>query len=392
MFETGLAVGRSLGRKEIKVVGIDFKKDIGFYSKYIHGQLCPHPIEEESKFMNFLISHAYSQEYKPVLFVTSDDFLAALARNRTAIEEAFLTNLPANNIISSVTDKYLQYELAKRAGIPCPVTYSLKNGREIDQLKARLPYPVFVKAQDVNEWRRYISSSTKGYVVHDEKELTLKFKPIIENGLRVIVQEIVSGPDTNHYKICCCISREGEFLLVFTLQKLRQQPVRFGVGSAVMSVYYPELVEIGIKFLTSIGYRGVGSAEFKIDEKDGKLKLIELNPRYWQQNSLSERCGMNFPYVDYLEATDQKPKQMLRFRKRLKWVNIFMDFQSFLSYWSLKQLTLGSWISSLKGVKTFSDFAVDDIAPALYVTRSLKKIHHIRRYCHKTMFGHWNAR
>ena len=43
MFETGLAVGRSLGRAGIKVLGLDSVRKIGFYSKYIEARICPDP-------------------------------------------------------------------------------------------------------------------------------------------------------------------------------------------------------------------------------------------------------------------------------------------------------------------------------------------------------------
>jgi predicted ATP-grasp superfamily ATP-dependent carboligase len=46
MFETGLGVARSLGEKGILVHGFDFKKDIGFYSRYVEAQLCPYPLEK----------------------------------------------------------------------------------------------------------------------------------------------------------------------------------------------------------------------------------------------------------------------------------------------------------------------------------------------------------
>ena len=66
MFETGLAVGRSLGRKGVKVIGLDFKKDIGFYSRYILGQLCPHPIEKEQEFIDFLDSEVVQNQLEKV--------------------------------------------------------------------------------------------------------------------------------------------------------------------------------------------------------------------------------------------------------------------------------------------------------------------------------------
>ena len=203
---------------------------------------------------------------------------------------------------------------------------------------------------------------------------------IFAKGTKAIAQEIVQGPDTNHFKYCCYISKTGKLLLAFTLQKIRQQPVRFGVGAVVQSIYYPELVRLGKKFFSTIGYRGVGSAEFKLDQKDGELKLIELNPRYWQQNILSDKCGMNFPFIDYLEATDQKPEPVFDFLKDIKWVNIYSDFDSFLSYKRQKELTLSAWLNSLRGAKVFSDFALDDILPSFYEIRFGKKLLKIPKY------------
>ena len=385
MFETGLGVGRSLGRKGIKVIGIDFKKDIGFYSRFMTVRICPHPLEEEENFTEFLLALGKTQKEKPVLFITSDDFLFSVTKNRERLKEYFLMNFPDKRIVESVIDKYQQYLLAKKIGIPLPKTFFPKNLTELDQIKRGLSYPVFVKAQEVNLWRKNISSSIKGFFINREHDLINIFKVIFKKYSKAIVQEIVQGPDTNHFKICCYLSKKGAVLLAFTLQKIRQQPIRFGVGAVVQSIHYPKLLEIGEKLFTAINYRGVGSAEFKLDEKDGKLKLIELNPRYWQQNILAEKCGMNFPFVDYLETTGQMPSPISDFRKGIKWINIYMDFDSFLSYRREKKLALSGWLASLRGTKVFSDLAFDDILPAFYEIRFGKKLLRIPEYLFKRM-------
>jgi len=75
MFETGLGVGRALGRAEIPVLGLDYSKKIGFYSRYIKSAICPHPLEHEEAFVVFLLEIAAKQKYKPVLFITADEFI-----------------------------------------------------------------------------------------------------------------------------------------------------------------------------------------------------------------------------------------------------------------------------------------------------------------------------
>ena len=118
--------------------------------------------------------------------------------------------------------------------------------------------------------------------------------------------------------------------------------------------------------MKSINYRGVGSAEFKLDSRDYKLKLIELNPRYWQQNALAEKCGMNFPLVNYLDLTGCEPKPMFDYIQGIKWINIHRDFDSFRDYKKRGELSLLKWLKSLNGPKMFSDFALDDIYLSFY--------------------------
>jgi len=380
MFETGLGVGRSLGRSGIEVIGMDFKKDVGFHSRYINARICPHPIDRENEFVDFLLEFGKKQIERPVIFVTSDDFLVSVSSNRDCLKRYFLMNFPDEKVIKAIIDKFQQYELVRSVGIPAPKTFLPKSLKDISRIRRKLNYPVFVKACEVNSWRRSIGASIKGFVVNSDHEFEDAFQTIFERRSRAIVQEIVQGPDTNHFKACCYISQKGEFLLAFTLQKIRQQPIRFGVGAIVRSIHYPKLLEIGKRLFTALGYRGIGSAEFKLDEKDGELKLIELNPRYWQQNILADRCGMNFPLTDYLETTGQKPMVISDFREGIKWVNVYMDFNSYLSYRMRKKITLSEWLSSLRGTKVFSDFASDDIQPALYEIGFGKKLFRIPHF------------
>ena len=366
MFETGLAVGRSLGREGIKVLGLDSVRKVGFHSKYIDATICPDPLECEEEFIALLVRIAAGEKKRPVLFITSDEFLLPVSRNRKELERYYLMNLPDPQIIECIADKYKQYTLALDAGIPVPQTFVAAHMDQLLQAKNRIPFPAFVKGAEVNLWRKKMGDALKGFIVHNQEDLINIFRVIFERGATGLVQEIIQGPDTNHYKASCYVSRNGEVLLAFGLQKIRQQPAGFGFGCLVQSVEYPEMLALGMSFFTKIGYRGTGSAEFKLDLRDGKLKLIELNPRYWQQNALAEKCGMNFPLTDYLEQTGCNPKAVFDYRYGIKWVNIYSDIESFREYRQRGQLSGMQWLQSLKGEKVYSDLDRGDILPGLH--------------------------
>ena len=365
MFETGLGVARSLGRAGIRVLGLDRREDVGFQSKYVDASLCPDPTEDVDAFVEHLVQVSGVEEHRPVLFVTSDDFLMAVSRNRERLEKLFLLNLPDADTLESIADKYRQYELARGAGIPVPATFLLNKPAEVAELKQQIPFPVFVKAREVTSWRKAVGGNVKGFIARTPEELEAHLGRLCTTGVVGLVQELIPGPDTNHYKACCYVSKHGEVVRAFALQKLRQQPPGFGFGSLVQSVYDPAVLSLGKRFLESIGYRGVGSAEFKRDERDGELKLIELNPRYWQQNALAERCNVNFPLAQYLDLTGEVPAQTAAYEQNVKWVNLIADMESFRVYRKRGELNFGAWVRSLAGPKVYSNFAADDPIPGL---------------------------
>jgi len=363
--ETALGVGRSLGRYGITVYGISYHKEIGYYSKFIHGILLPHPILQEADFIESLRELCQQIPIKPVLFITSDEYLTFYSKNNSFIAHYFQTNLPDAKLVETISDKYSQYELAIKSGIDVPNTLLVNNTSDINYIKDKMVYPVFVKAQDVNAWRKVFTGKNKGFVINDEKELTEISTRLVEKEIRLIVQELIRSPDDHNYKLCVYISAKGEYKLAFTLRKIHQYPIHYGIGSSIESYNYNQLKDIGQQLFSSIAYRGVGSAEFKYDEKDDKLKLIELNPRYWQQNSLASFCGMDFPLMDYQEATGQSPDGIDSFRENVKWVNLSLDIDSYFHYRKEGTMTLGRWLRDLKGEKIISNLSWDDTKPFL---------------------------
>jgi len=365
LFETGLGVIRSLGRAGINVIGIDYKRDVAWYSRFVKPFECPHPLTKERDFIDWIKEKFFDSRYKRPIFLTSDPFILVFAKYSDLMSKYFLLNIPDNETLIRISNKYQQFLLAQKAEINVPKTWLIRNKKDFDGIADEIDYPVFLKGCDVNSWRKSISSTIKGYKLNNDTDLKEVVLPIIEKEVPIILQEIIKGPDSNHFKYCCYISKSGKTLAEFTLQKIRQNPIRFGIGSVVKSVFYPDLIDRGRKLMKAINYSGVGSVEFKLDEIDGKLKLIEINPRYWQQNLLTYYCGLNFAYINYLDLVERDVDVKRSYRCDVLWVNMFSDFSSFLSYYRLKELSLLKWLKTLKGPKVYSTFDILDPLPIL---------------------------
>ena len=367
LFETGLGIARSLGQQGVKVIGVDFKKDIAWYSRYVKPLICPHPINEKKSFLGWIERNFRGSGKKVPAFLSSDDFLTSFSINRSILLEFFLFNLVDSHLLDKISNKYSQYLLAREAGIQLPKTRFLENKEDLNSMDlGDFQFPAIIKGLDVNSWREKISGVIKGYPADSPDDFYRKARDILDQNVPIIIQEIILGPDKNHCKYNAYIGLDGQIKAEFTLRKIRQNPIRFGVGAVVESVYNTELVAEGRKLFRGINFTGIGSAEFKWDEKDGKLKLIEINPRYWQQNYLCTASGVNFPYINYCDLNGTPVANNPNFKSGIKWVNRYMDFDSFLKYRKEGVLTFSEWRKSLKGKKVYSDYTWDDPIPALY--------------------------
>ena len=366
LFETGLGVIQSLGRKNIMVYGIDYLKDIGYYSRYSMSSICPHPNKKRGEFKSWIENKFSIFSCKPIVFIASDDFLRAFSEERDFLNSFFEINLADQELIVKIEDKFKQYELAQSVKINAPITWVINNDGDETKLNNNDMWPIFVKGRDVTAWRKVYGGNLKGFVIRNYDEYIEKLKKAIDKSLSVIAQELITGNDNDHFKYCAYYDSHGEMKAEMCLQKIRQYPAHFGVGSCVVSVSNNELKEIGKSFLDRISFKGVGSVEFKRDRKDGKLKLIELNARYWQQNLLTEICGTSFAYINYCDLAKINLASQFKYRSNVKWINIFMDFSSFLFYYKEKKLKIYCWLKSISGKKVFSNFSLDDPFPFLH--------------------------
>ena len=51
-----------------------------------------------------------------------------------------------------------------------------------------------------------------------------------------------------------------------------------------------EVVDAGLRLLAALDYAG-SQVEFKRDPRDGRYKLMEINPRLYQWHGLAAACG-----------------------------------------------------------------------------------------------------
>jgi len=359
----GLGVARSVGREGILVVGVDHRSDaVGLRSRFCRPIVVPHPSDEPDRLLGALVDAARTLGHKPILFPTSDAFVLFISRYRAQLAEFFLFAIPPEKVVEALVNKRLQYEEAVRLDVPIAKTFYPRSLAEVEQISGQLEYPAFIKPYYSHLWQQHFGN--KGFLVKNAAELNSRFVDVLDLGLDAMVQSVILGPNTNHFKVCTYVGSDGEVMALFTTQKIRQYPTDFGVGTLMKSVRNPEVAELGLKFFRGIGYRGIGSIEFKRDERDGRYKMIELNPRLWQQNIQATYAGINFPLIQYLDLTGTLDSTQTTFKEGVRWFDAIQDFQAFWSYRKRGQIAIAEWFRSWWGSDCYAYFAWDDPIPA----------------------------
>jgi len=377
----GLGVTRSLGEAGIRVTSVDVSRWAPeFFSRYCEPLVCPSPVTEPAKALELLLAEGEKLERPAVLLPSSDAFALLLSRSRAELGRRFLFALPPPSVLEALVVKRLQYELAERAGIPCPRTFHLESGADIARIQREIDYPAFLKPCVSHLWAPVFG--VKGFRIDGPADLERRLAQIAPTGLEVIVQSIVPGPNTNHLIVRAYIDDSNRALALYVERKIRQYPTDFGDATMVDSVCAPDAVELGAALLTRLQYRGIGAIEFKRDARTGELKLIEVNPRAGQKNILATRCGINFPLLAYLDLTGQKPAPQTEYRVGVRYlVAVGKDFRAFLDYSRRGELSFLGWARSVLTARVFPYLDWRDPLPfVLAVIRGFwRRLLHVRR-------------
>ncbi|HEX9206425.1 MAG TPA: ATP-grasp domain-containing protein [Candidatus Deferrimicrobiaceae bacterium] len=292
-----VAAVRSFGRRGLFVgVGERTRFAPAMFSRYCSRRfLHPSPVIRSDDFLPALESELSANRYD-VMLATEFSTQNMIARHRKRFEP--LTRFPyASETLSlRVQDKREIASLAQAHGIEIPKTYSPGNLGEANLLAGRLPYPVLVKPR--------FSSGGRGIVrVAGRDEFGRAYLQVHTRYPEPIIQECLP-PGGDALCVAVLMNYRSEPRASFVYRRLREYPVTGGPSTLRESIRDDALRRKAEELLSSVGWIGVALAEFKVDPRDGRPKLLEVNPRFWGSLNHAIVCGVDFPWLLYRMAMD----------------------------------------------------------------------------------------
>ncbi len=370
MSYSGLGLARALGRHGVPVIGFSPIGDIvGMNSRFLTPVICPNVSEQEEEFLDFLICLGNRLERKSVFFPTGDNTVLFLAKHAENLRDLYEFVVPDARLVRQVVGKESIFDLCIHHDIPTPRTEYPKSKEEMAEAMENIGFPCIIKpVLSPLWWTDEISA-----IVNHGKVVRLES---LEHGLKVydelaplnsefIVQEIIPGDDRNLFYFVFYADRQGKALVRFAGQKHRVTPTHFGSASYVKSIHDAQLEEISLKVVDAIGYIGLGGIEFKLDPRDNKFKLIEFNARFGLWDILATKCGIDLPWVAYLDALGLPVPELQDYEDGVIWISLARDLSALKEYRQEGILSIYQWLISLRGKRYGASFAWDDPLPGL---------------------------
>ena len=367
-----LGIFRSLGRLGIPVHAVDTDPRMPpSYSRYLRsrrridlGDASPDAL------IGQLLRIADTFDRPPIVIPTSDHTSTLVDGYRDALLGRVLIPRQPRGLATSLADKGAMARLATAHGVPTPTVVFPANIDDVRRYADDGVFPVMLKG--IDGARLKSRTGRRMVIVEDRARLEPLYRewedPADPN---IMLQEYIPGGDDDIWMFNGYFDEDSDCLVGFTGRKIRQSPIHTGATSLGVCLPNAEVEETTIRWMKELGYRGILDIGYRYDARDGRYKVLDVNPRIGATFRLFVAPnGMDVVRALYLGLTGQPVPTATLWDGR-RWINEGADLKSSWLYAREGTLSPGTWLASLRGLHEGAYFARDDLKPFLRMVGSL---------------------
>lgn len=252
-----------------------------------------------------------NRKYTILLIATSDLYVKLVAEEKSLLEKYYVFNYPDIELVNNLLVKEKFYNIYQDMGLDMPKTFIFpcNQNKDINEIKEYFKeYPLIIKPSDGVEYHNLEDTSlAKVYKAHTEEELEKIIKKIEKAGYNknLIIQEFIPGDDSALFDSIFYVGKDKKAKLATFAQIGLQEHTPTGIGNCTVLVngfdehgYKEEIIDRLKEFIEKIGYQGFAEFDMKYDARDGKYKVLEINPRQSRSGYYLTACGYNL--IKYL--------------------------------------------------------------------------------------------
>lgn len=243
--------------------------DVCNWSRYVDNKIvgvCDRELikETEEQVRALLKTHAYD------LVVPSVDFSAELlSRNKDEFSKYARIASNEFNVYSIAGNKNETMKVCESIGVPHPKT--LQNIESLEAIEeSDIRFPVVIKPS--------VGYGAIGFKKVDTLEDLKESFTNKTDFSNYVIQEYIPQTDLQ-YECAMFLDDNNEVKTSLVFSKNRWFPVNGGSSTLNITVLRPDIVDSCTKLLKAINWRGPADIDLIQDPRDGKAKIMEINPR-----------------------------------------------------------------------------------------------------------------
>jgi len=282
---SGLAAIRNLTKAGFDVIGADDRRlAFGLHSRYTP-PYHQHPALDDPGLGRAAVQMIREIEPDAVVPI-STAIVAALSHHVARHGEIAGVNVPPLGSFQVAADKRRMSEECERLGIPTPRL--LNRDQAVQVLTGRPTTPVVVKPIED------LGRGTGVKIVNDHNDLDPSIEACRRRFGEALLQEFIPGSASAMRSVSLLYGRDSRLMAHFCQKKTHIWPLDTGTTALGETMHDPRLLDSILPFFDAWRWRGPLEVEFKIDERDGVPKVIEINPRQRGKAAWSSRFGAPF--------------------------------------------------------------------------------------------------
>ena len=313
-----LTVIRSLGRagKEVHVAWCT-RTSLAKTSKYVarvHNVVRPPAGNWTKEFLELLRSEQFD-----LIIPCNDPSILPLHEQRELFS-SYPICLVEEQIFDTVMDKVAINEIAAKAGLRLPKEVVLRSANEVKEFRNLRPPYVLKPTQSYTT--KHLGQKNHVAIVTNYQNASTQVAKMLER-TPVAVQEYFSGEGVGVE----FLAKDGKILTAFQHLRLHEPPKGGGSSYRKSCSLNPQLLAETTSLVESLGYTGVGMAEFRYNFESNDWIFVEFNSRFWGSLPLAVACGADFPLFLYQMHCQNCQKFPENYRVNVACRNWMMDLQ-----------------------------------------------------------------
>jgi predicted ATP-grasp superfamily ATP-dependent carboligase len=286
----GMAVIRALGKNGMDVIGTDDRTlPFGLTSRYASRHYVYPPTEADG-FVAALLSIIQKEKPEVLLALGGANLIS---KHKMEFEKHCHLLAPEFGSFSVAFDNQKTLEECAALGIPCPRILTEAEAMETLKGNSQRSAPLML----VIKPRKEVGGGQGVHFCVDGTSMKRAKTQIEDQFGETVIQEFIPGDTECMRTVNLIFDKHSRLAAYFTTRKIRQWPPTGGTSALSISTDERELVDTALPFFEKWQWQGPAEVEYKIDPRDHRPKLIEINPRFWGYIGFPIQCGVNFPLI-----------------------------------------------------------------------------------------------